>query len=100
MVTVVLVIITGGVIVRQVLIPHDGDGSVWWNVVYTDHQVEEVVHENVWGVEIFMLDSELGKTRPERPIRVMYFKVKRDRVTLSESPLLNGVSFQFICEYM
>ena len=62
----------------QVLIPHDGESvmGVWWSGVYTDHQVEENIHKVVWGVEIFLLDSGLGKERPERPIGVLYFEVK------------------------
>ena len=76
-VAVVLLIITGGVVVWQVLIPHDGDGSAWWSGVYTDRQVEETVQESVWGVEIFLLDSGLGKERPERPIRVLLVEAKR-----------------------
>jgi hypothetical protein len=75
-VAVVLLIITGGVVVWQVLIPHDGDGSAWWSGVYTDRQVEETVQESVWGVEIFLLDSGLGKESPKRRIGVLHFGAK------------------------
>ena len=63
----------------QVLIPHDGESvmGVWWSGVYKDHQVEENIHKVVWGVEIFLLDSGLGKERPERPIRVLLVEAKR-----------------------
>jgi hypothetical protein len=39
----------------QVFIPHDGDGSAWWNSVYMDHQVIQGVHKSVWGVAISLV---------------------------------------------
>jgi hypothetical protein len=76
-----------------VLIPHDGDGGTRGSGVYEDHQVEPSVHKGVRGVEIGLFDVGLGKERPERPVGLLYFETKPDRVTLTVNLLLNGVSF-------
>ena len=86
----------------QVLIPHDGDGGARGSGVYTDHQVEEIVHTSFRGVVIGTgigpLDTGLGKERPEGPIGFSHFEERRDRVALSVNLLLNGVHHSKSCK--
>jgi hypothetical protein len=80
--------------VWEVLIPHDGDGSAWGSDIHTDRQVEYSVYKCVWGLVKGLLDSGLGKQRPERPIRVLHFESKQGRITLPVNPHLNSAPFQ------
>ena len=91
---IITVIITGGVVVWQVLIQHDSDESAWWNGVYTDRPVEKSVHKSVLGVVIGPFDAGLGEERPERPIGLPLFEAKRGRVAPLVTLHLNGAPFE------
>ena len=77
-VALLLVRITCGVEVRQVGIPHDGDGRAGRSGIYLDRQGVHSFNVSFWGVRKGPLYADLGEEGPEGPVRLQHFDAMRN----------------------